>query len=178
MNAVGKRVALIAWLALATAAGVRAAEGDEHLVMGNPSGATADEAKKDNYLIQRKQYALSYHNGKGLPSWVSWHLNKGWLGKGRPRNPFVPDSALPDGWFVVRPTDYRASGFDRGHMCPSADRNASKEDNAFFTHLAAKQGKAKALRQAQLDLIKQRRARGKAAHPYYWAAFTLTGQWQ
>jgi CHAT domain-containing protein/Tfp pilus assembly protein PilF len=49
---------------------------------------------------------------------------------------------------------------------------------AFFTHLAGKKGKAEALRQAQLDIIKRRRAKGKAAHPFYWAAFTLTGQWK
>jgi endonuclease G len=82
MGGILNRFALIAWLALAAATGTRAAGGDEHLVMGNPSGATADESKKDNYLIQRKQYALSYHNAKGIPNWVSWHLNKGWLGKG------------------------------------------------------------------------------------------------
>jgi CHAT domain-containing protein len=58
------------------------------------------------------------------------------------------------------------------------DRETTALMTAFFTHLAGKKGKAEALRQAQLDIIKQRRAQGKAAHPYYWAAFTLTGQWQ
>jgi CHAT domain-containing protein/Tfp pilus assembly protein PilF len=58
------------------------------------------------------------------------------------------------------------------------DRETTALMTAFFTHLAAKTGQAEALRLAQLDLIQRRRARGKAAHPFYWAAFTLTGRWQ
>jgi CHAT domain-containing protein/tetratricopeptide (TPR) repeat protein len=58
------------------------------------------------------------------------------------------------------------------------DRETTALMTAFFTHLANQKGKAEALRRAQLDVIKQRRAKGKAAHPFYWAAFTLTGQWR
>jgi CHAT domain-containing protein len=58
------------------------------------------------------------------------------------------------------------------------DQETTALMTAFFTHLVAKKGKAEALRQAQLDLINKRRAKGKAAHPFYWAAFTLTGQGQ
>jgi endonuclease G len=123
-----RRLALVVCLLLVVVPSLLAGEGDEHLVMGNPSNATADEAKKDNYLIKRKQYALSYNNSNGTPNWVSWHVNKSWRGRVR-RSKFAPDPDLPEGFFQVRPNDYRASGFDRGHMCPSGDRTASREDN-------------------------------------------------
>jgi CHAT domain-containing protein/Tfp pilus assembly protein PilF len=58
------------------------------------------------------------------------------------------------------------------------DAETTELMQGFFAHLASKQNKAEALRQAQLDLIGKRRTRGKSAHPFYWAAFTLTGQWR
>src|SRR2546423_13195528 len=42
--------------------------------LGNPSDATADSKNKNNYLLVKPQFVLSYNNDKGEPNWVSWHL--------------------------------------------------------------------------------------------------------
>ena len=45
-----------------------------NLLMGNPSEARHDTSDKDNYLMEKKYFTLSYNNSKGTPNWVSWHL--------------------------------------------------------------------------------------------------------
>jgi endonuclease G, mitochondrial len=97
-----------------------------HLKMGNPSQASADQGDKDNYLMEKEYFALSYHNSKGTPNWVSWRLVKEDLGDA-PRVPFYPDSTLPSGFVRITPNDYTGSGFDRGHMCPHSDRASTPE---------------------------------------------------
>ncbi|BAZ16951.1 DNA/RNA non-specific endonuclease [Calothrix sp. NIES-4071] len=99
-----------------------------HLTLGNPSNASTSDP--NNYLIIKKQYALSYNRDKGIPNWVSWELNESWLGEAPRSNKFRPDDTLPEGWYRVTPNDYTRSGYDKGHMAPSADRSNNPEDNA------------------------------------------------
>ena len=101
-----------------------------HLTMGNPSGATADAADYDNYLMIKPQYALAYHRDRGTPVWVSWHLDSTWLGSTPRQDDFRADTTLPAGWYRVLGTDYSGSGYDRGHMTPSADRTKTVADNS------------------------------------------------
>ncbi len=99
-----------------------------HLKYGNPSQANSKDL--NNYLLEKPQYALSYNCETGIPNWVSWQLDRSWLGSVDRSNDFRPDSNLPNGCYAVRPSDYRGSGYDRGHMTPSGDRTKTQSDNS------------------------------------------------
>ncbi|MGM3305117.1 DNA/RNA non-specific endonuclease [Anabaena sp. WFMT] len=101
-----------------------------HLLLGNPSRATATVLTPDNYLMVKNQYALSYNRSQGTANWVSWQLNKSWFGDAPRQDNFRPDNTLPKGWERIKPTVYNVSGYDRGHIAPSADRTKTSEDNA------------------------------------------------
>jgi len=112
--------------------------GTVHLTMGNPSNAVANINYPNNYLLEKQEYIMSYSKDKGSANWVSWHLDEAWLGSASRQNDFRADASLPSGWYQVNQTDYSLSGFDRGHMCPSADRTYSVDDNSntfFMTNM-------------------------------------------
>jgi endonuclease G len=99
---------------------------DIHVAMGIPGGATEDHANKNNFLMKKPYFAVSYNSEKGIPNWVSWHLSKEYLGNA-PRKPrFATDTTLPAGFSRIKHEDYSGSGFDRGHMCPHSDRGRDK----------------------------------------------------
>ncbi len=54
------------------------------------------------------------------------------------------------------------------------DRDSALIMEGFFTNLAAGQSKADALRHAQLKRISARMEKSGAAHPFFWAAWTVT----
>lgn len=99
------------------------------LTFGNPTNAEESFLFPDNFLIDRPQYTLSYNNTRGIPNWVSWHLDRTWIGSADRSESFLSDQILPSDWDRVTASDYTGSGFDRGHNCPSADRTRSVEDN-------------------------------------------------
>lgn len=102
------------------------------LYFGNPSDAVFDIQSDDNFLMERPKFTLSYNNSKLIPNWVAWHLCTKDLGDSDRSNKFRADSDLPNEWYAVTKNDYKFTiyGFDRGHLCPSADRTANAEDNS------------------------------------------------
>ncbi len=105
---------------------------NDNMLLGNPSGAVTNILYADNYLMVKPQYCLSYSNSKLTPNWTSWHVYSGDLGSTSRQDDFREDITLPSGWYQVTATDYQYStfGFDRGHMCPSADRTLTVSDNS------------------------------------------------
>ncbi len=108
----------------------RLAPADLNIALGNPSDATTDASNKNNYLLVRPQFALSYNNEKGEANWVSWHLQATDIGDVERQNNFHPEANLPVGFKRVTPSDYTATSYDRGHLCNSKDRTTTEDDNS------------------------------------------------
>lgn len=102
-------------------------EPNRNIRFGMPSPAKADPEQREDYLITRPQYVLSYNAETRTPNWVSWCLRRSDIGKAD-RGPFEPDPLLPRAFSRVTSRVYDGSGFDRGHMCPAKDRSATQRD--------------------------------------------------
>ncbi len=107
-----------------------ASPNDDPLLLGNPSGATGDVANENNYLMIKPQYTLSYSRSKATANWVAWRLDSSWLGSTPRQDDYRPDTSLPAGWYQVQSNSFSGSGFDRGHLTPSADRTSTVADNS------------------------------------------------
>ncbi len=134
-----KRSLTILFFAAQTLAGFHAyaiIDSSLQMQLGNPSGATADPNNHEHYLIQRTVEAIDYNDYLGLPNWASWDLTASDLGSADRSPDFITDTNLPPGFYEVQTTDYSGSGFDRGHMCPSADRTDNASDNLILFYLS------------------------------------------
>ena len=105
---------------------------NDPLFFGNPTDAFTDTSLTVNYLMVKPQYTLSYNTSTLCPNWVAWHLDNENMGSADRMDDFRPDPDLPAGWYGIKKADYQYNkyGFDRGHVCPSADRTTTKEDNS------------------------------------------------
>lgn len=104
---------------------------DDNLLMGNPTNANV--ISDDNlYLDQQGYFVLSYNRSNAVSNWASWHVDARDLGSTKRQDDFRADPQLPASWYRVGPSDYDFGtyGFDRGHMCPSADRTSSMAANS------------------------------------------------
>jgi endonuclease G, mitochondrial len=103
-----------------------------NLLLGNPSGASQNPLERNNYLMLKPYYVLSYDSQTGTPNWVSWEVTVDDLGTAPRKQVFDADATLPPTFNVVVTHDYVGGGFDRGHMCPHSDR-AADEQMSFST---------------------------------------------
>ena len=106
------------------------------LQLGNPSGATANPANHQHFLLERSVAACDYNDQLGLPNWVSWDLTAPDIGDSGRTSSFYIDPDLPSTFYKVSEGDYSNSGFTRGHMCPSMDRTDSVEHNKLVFYMS------------------------------------------
>ena len=111
-------------------------DADSHLPFGNPSNA--NESDDDNFLLVHDGHVISYNNSRGTMNWAAWWTRKADLGEALDRPMFQPDPTLPSSLRRIVHSDYSGSGYDRGHIVPSADRFAvvrQNEDTFLMTNI-------------------------------------------
>lgn len=81
------------------------------------------QAKPQSWVDGR--YSVEYDTTLKIPRRVIWTLCPSDLGAEMRVSDmkFYPDADVPGG--TARPSDYTRTGYDRGHMCPAADRSCS-----------------------------------------------------
>ncbi len=113
------------------AEGVETAESTE--AMEETAGAESSAKEAHDYelpalrsgsgelILQREGYTVSYNSETKIPNWVAWHLTADHIDGPYKRKgvSFAEDEEVAEPRATL--TDYRSSGYDRGHMCPSGD---------------------------------------------------------
>lgn len=89
-------------------------------------------------ILHRTGYTVSYNHTTMLPNWVAWHLTAAHADGQEKRGgvSFQEDEDVPSP--RATDTDYRSSGYDRGHMCPAGDNKWSKAamtESFLFTNI-------------------------------------------
>jgi endonuclease G len=99
-----------------------------HTTLGLPSPSSKNDP--NSYLTVKPGYVLSYNSSRKVPNWVSWELNASYLGPIDRQDDFRIDDTLPSTLPQATLADYAGSSYDRGHMCPSADRTLTAASNS------------------------------------------------
>ncbi len=87
-----------------------------------------------NEVVKHEFYTLSYSEKYEQSEWVAYELKKEQLSKSHFKRPyFIDDPEVATGSASYK--NYKKSGYDKGHLCPAADRKFSKQafDETFFT---------------------------------------------
>ena len=97
---------------------------------------TISAVSQDTIRIVHKNYTTVFSKSKKYPVLVEWWVTKAKINCQNPvprSNKFAPDPKLPQ--FTNLANDYKKSGFDRGHMSPSADNQCQtkkEQDESFY----------------------------------------------
>lgn len=113
---------LLLWACLGLPAEAR----PEDTLLGKP--VPVGSSHQDEEPLEKNEYTLGFSGRRFQPYWVSWMVNKESIGNAPRANRFHKERELQR-YESALPSDYKKSGFDRGHLCPSADRTATKQAN-------------------------------------------------
>lgn len=104
----------------------------------NTNSLTYVTGGKNGILLTRTGYTVNWNKATRCPNWVAWDLTKNHTHGDYKRYGmvFTEDESVPK----PRATDddYFRSGYDRGHMCPSADNQWSEKaqkESFLFTNI-------------------------------------------
>jgi endonuclease G len=93
---------------------------------------------RQEQIISHIGYTVSYNPEWKIPNWVAYELTKketeGNIARGRD---FTPDPEVSPGMSATK-DDYKNSGWDRGHMAPSADMKWSEQalnESFYFSNI-------------------------------------------
>lgn len=136
-------------------------------------------AKSQSWVDGR--YSVEYDTTLKIPRRVTWSLCPSDLGaeKRVSQMKFYPDADIPGG--TANPSDYTRTGYDRGHMCPAADRSCSRRSMTATFSMANITPQAPALNRGAWKRIEDAtRSYVKGGHPVtiiadaiFWQADTL-----
>ena len=122
--------------------------GYEHFLKTKEREVVVDSAKKPKtstnefflptsttgQVVHHEGYSLSYSEPHEQAEWVAYELKKVHLSNSNFKRPYFEiDKAVKTGAADWR--NYKNSGYDRGHLCPAADRayEQSAHDETFLT---------------------------------------------
>lgn len=94
---------------------------------GNQKNLEMPLSERGDNVISHTGFALSFNSETNCPNWVAWELTSKEASARGSRNPdFYPDPQV-DGRHQVTTSDYKGSGYTRGHMCPAGDMKWSSK---------------------------------------------------
>ena len=80
---------------------------------------------REEIILQRKGYVVSYNSELKIPNWVAWHLTADHAdGDVKRFSSYLEDEDVPCP--KATPEDYKGSGWSHGHMCPAGDNKWNK----------------------------------------------------
>lgn len=87
------------------------------------------EPCKTDLVLDRDGYSIGYSYERRCALWASYIISKGSIGVDLERsNDFDADPDIPEK-YRVQPDDFRNTGYDKGHMAPSAAIDFTRKSN-------------------------------------------------